>query len=209
MVLSEFSHANPAGERRTDESDTLGYLYWCRGATVETLRRELAGDLDNIVMKALRKEPAQRYRTADELREDIARYGEGRPVSAPPFFPAGATRKESARDERRGLPDETSLAVLPLKVHESTGGLEAGGEYLGVGLADALITRLGSLRRFKLRPTSSVLRYRGQEADPLAAGRELGVSYVLEGRVRRSRSRSSRTGRTACRSQCEPRFPRR
>ncbi len=178
--------ANPVGERRADESDTLGYLYWCRGATVETLRRELAGDLDNVVMKALRKEPAQRYRTADEMREDIARYVEGRPVSAPPFYPAGAARKESARDDRRVLHDETSLAVLPLKVHESTGGLEAGGEYLGVGLADALITRLGSLRRFTLRPTSSVLRYRGPDADPLAAGRELGVAYVLEGRVRRA-----------------------
>jgi serine/threonine protein kinase/tetratricopeptide (TPR) repeat protein len=172
--------------RRTDEADTLGYLYWCRGATVESLRRELAGDLDNVVMKALRKEPAERYRTADEMREDIARYIEGRPVSAPPFFPAGLARKESARDDLRAPYDETSLAVLPLKVHESTGGLEAGGEYLGVGLADALITRLGSLRRFMLRPTSSVLRYRGQDADPLAAGRELGVSYVLEGRVRRA-----------------------
>ncbi|HEX8719808.1 MAG TPA: protein kinase, partial [Pyrinomonadaceae bacterium] len=167
------------------DSDTLGYLYWCRGATVETLRRELAGDLDNVVMKALRKEPAERYRTADELREDIARYVEGRPVAAPPFFP-GAPRQEAAREPERPRRDETSLAVLPLKVHESTGGLEAGGEYLGVGLADALITRLGSLRRFTLRPTSSVLRYRGPDSDPLAAGRELGVSYVLEGRVRRA-----------------------
>ncbi|HEX8560424.1 MAG TPA: protein kinase [Pyrinomonadaceae bacterium] len=174
---------------RAGESDTLGYLYWSRGATVETLRRELAGDLDNVVMKALRKEPAERYQTADELREDVARHLEGRPVSAPPFFPAGAARREPARDERRPRRgDETSLAVLPLKVHESTGGLEGGGEYLGVGLADALITRLGSLRRFTLRPTSSVLRFRGPESDPLAAGRELGVSYVLEGRVRRAGS---------------------
>ncbi|HEX8352336.1 MAG TPA: protein kinase, partial [Pyrinomonadaceae bacterium] len=168
------------------ESDTLGYLYWCRGATVETLRRELAGDLDNVVMKALRKEPAERYRTADELREDVARFVEGRPVEAPPFFPAAAALNETARDGGRPRRAETSLAVLPLKVHESTGGLEAGGEYLGVGLADALITRLGSLRRFTLRPTSSVLRYRGHDSDPLAAGRELGVSFVLEGRVRRA-----------------------
>ena len=168
------------------ESDTLGYLYWCRGATVETLRRELAGDLDNVVMKALRKEPAERYRTAEEMREDIARYLEGRPVSAPPFFPAGAARREAPRGDQTPARDETSLAVLPLKVHEPTGGLEAGGEYLGVGLADALITRLGSLRRFTLRPTSSVLRYRGHDSDPLTAGRELGVSYVLEGRVRRA-----------------------
>ncbi len=177
-----------ASSASAGESDTLGYLYWCRGATVETLRRELAGDLDNVVMKALRKEPAERYRTADEMREDIARFIEGRPVEAPPFFPA-AERQDTGRDDRddrRPRRDETSLAVLPLKVHESTGGLEAGGEYLGVGLADALITRLGSLRRFTLRPTSSVLRYRGQDSDPLAAGRELAVSFVLEGRVRRA-----------------------
>jgi eukaryotic-like serine/threonine-protein kinase len=177
----------PADPSGAGESDTLGYLYWCRGATVETLRRELAGDLDNVVMKALRKEPAERYRTADEMREDIARFVEGRPVEAPPFFPAAGTPREAARDGGgRTRRDETSLAVLPLKVHESTGGLEAGGEYLGVGLADALITRLGSLRRFTLRPTSSVLRYRGQDSDPLAAGRELGVSFVLDGRVRRA-----------------------
>ncbi|MDT7806531.1 MAG: eukaryotic-like serine/threonine-protein kinase [Acidobacteriota bacterium] len=177
--------ANPSGMSAGAESDTLGYLYWCRGATVETLRRELAGDLDNVVMKALRKEPGERYQTAEEMREDIARYIEGRPVVAPPFFPGGM-RKEIDRTDRNLQRDETSLAVLPLKIIEPTGGLEAGGEYLGVGLADALITRLGSLRRFTLRPTSSVLRYRGHDSDPLTAGRELGVSYVLEGRVRRA-----------------------
>ncbi|MDT5293497.1 MAG: eukaryotic-like serine/threonine-protein kinase, partial [Acidobacteriota bacterium] len=178
--------ANPTGEG--SESDTLGYLYWCRGATVETLRRELAGDLDNIVMKALRKEAAERYQTAEEMRDDITRFIEGRPVVAPPFFSAGARKDGARRSSTASEPahEETSLAVLPLKILESTGGLEAGGEYLGVGLADALITRLGSLRRFTLRPTSSVLRYRGADADPLAAGRELGVSFVLEGRVRRA-----------------------
>jgi serine/threonine protein kinase/tetratricopeptide (TPR) repeat protein len=174
--------ANPAGSG--SESDTLGYLYWCRGATVETLRRELAGDLDNVVMKALRKEPAERYQSAEEMREDITRYIQGSPVAAPPFFPTGS-HKDTARNAEPAR-QETSLAVLPLKIMESTGGLEVGGEYLGVGLADALITRLGSLRRFTLRPTSSVLRYHGRDADPLAAGRELGVSYVLEGRIRRA-----------------------
>src|SRR5687767_15545719 len=32
----------PSREAGSGESDTLNYLYWCRGATVETLRRELA-----------------------------------------------------------------------------------------------------------------------------------------------------------------------
>jgi serine/threonine-protein kinase len=46
------------------------------------LRRRLHGDLDNIVMKALRKEPERRYPTVDALLEDIARYETGRPVLA-------------------------------------------------------------------------------------------------------------------------------
>jgi serine/threonine protein kinase len=46
------------------------------------LRRRLAGDLDNIVLLALRKEPARRYATVEQFSEDIRRYLEGLPVSA-------------------------------------------------------------------------------------------------------------------------------
>jgi serine/threonine protein kinase/tetratricopeptide (TPR) repeat protein len=165
------------------QGETLELLYWCRGATVETLRTELAGDLDNIIMKALRKSPSERYKSVEELSEDITRHLEGRPVNAPPFFHAGSGRLLMPAHEYE--PESTSLAVLPLKILDSPSNGDTGMDYLGVGLADALITRLGGVRRFALRPTSSVVRYGAQDTDPLAAGRELGVSYVLEGRVRR------------------------
>ena len=45
-------------------------------------RATLRGDLDTIVLKALRKEPERRYQTAGELSEDLRRHLEGRPVSA-------------------------------------------------------------------------------------------------------------------------------
>ncbi len=48
------------------------------------LRRLLSGDLDNIVAKALRKEPARRYGSAALLGEDIRRHLEGVPVKARP-----------------------------------------------------------------------------------------------------------------------------
>src|SRR5919107_6045098 len=167
----------------TAQGETLEYLYWCRGATVETLRTELAGDLDNIILKALRKSPLERYKSAQELSDDITRHLEGRPVAAPPFFHTGSGRLLLPAHEPE--PESTSLAVLPLKILDPPAGGDTGSDYLGVGLADALITRLGGVRRFALRPTSSVVRYGAQDADPLTAGRELGVSYVLEGRVRR------------------------
>ena len=47
-----------------------------------TLRRRLEGDLDNILLKALRKEPARRYGSAEQLNEDLRRHLEGLPVSA-------------------------------------------------------------------------------------------------------------------------------
>jgi eukaryotic-like serine/threonine-protein kinase len=46
------------------------------------LRRELAGDLDNIVLTAMRKEPERRYASAEQLSEDVRRHLEGRPVRA-------------------------------------------------------------------------------------------------------------------------------
>src|SRR6266850_2737752 len=52
-----------------DEATTLTHLYLARRSTLETLRREFAGDLDDIVMRALRKEPEWRYQSAEQLRD--------------------------------------------------------------------------------------------------------------------------------------------
>jgi TolB-like protein/tetratricopeptide (TPR) repeat protein len=72
---------------------------------------------------------------------------------------------------------------LPFKLLSTNVG-DVSGDFLGVGLADALITRLSTVRRFVVRPTSSVLRF-GAGADSIQAGRELGVDFVLEGNIRR------------------------
>lgn len=47
-------------------------------------KRQLKGDLDNIILKALRKEPTRRYSTVEQLAEDIRRHLQGLPVSATP-----------------------------------------------------------------------------------------------------------------------------
>jgi eukaryotic-like serine/threonine-protein kinase len=53
-----------------------------RGTTPRQLERALAGDLDNIVAKALRKSPAERYATVDALASDLLRHLNHEPVSA-------------------------------------------------------------------------------------------------------------------------------
>ena len=52
------------------------------GVDPQRLRRRLAGDLDNIVLKALSKEPARRYASVDQFSEDISRHLSGLPVTA-------------------------------------------------------------------------------------------------------------------------------
>ncbi len=48
----------------------------------QTLRDRLEGDLDNILLKALRKEPSRRYASVEQFAEDIQRHLDGRPVLA-------------------------------------------------------------------------------------------------------------------------------
>jgi serine/threonine protein kinase/Tfp pilus assembly protein PilF len=53
-----------------------------RGTTASRLRRTLKGDLDNIVCKAMQKDPERRYGSAQQMANDIQRYLDGKPVIA-------------------------------------------------------------------------------------------------------------------------------
>jgi DNA-binding winged helix-turn-helix (wHTH) protein/TolB-like protein/thioredoxin-like negative regulator of GroEL len=75
-----------------------------------------------------------------------------------------------------------SIAVLPFKSLQATGG----DEYLGLGIADTLITKLGGLRQLVVRPTSAMLKYNHPAQDPLAAGREQQVEAVLDASLQRN-----------------------
>lgn len=85
----------------------------------------------------------------------------------------------------RALPEISqavkSLAVLPF----NTLGLGGGEEYLGLGLADALITQLGSTQQMVVRPTSAIRGYTNAQRDSVEIGRKLHVNAVLEGSVQR------------------------
>ncbi|MFN7930042.1 MAG: serine/threonine-protein kinase [Blastocatellia bacterium] len=146
-----------------------------RSTTPELLRTELAGNLDNLILKALSKDPQQRYATAAELAADIGRHLAGETVLAAHTAAAPARMNVWLDD----MPTARSIAVLPLKVLHAP----ADSGYLGVGIADALTTQLSNIRGLVMRPTSSVLSCVGNETDPFAAGRELGVDYLLDGRV--------------------------
>lgn len=71
-----------------------------RGTTRERLRRQLKGELDAIVLKALKKEPGERYASAAALMEDISRLLRHEPIVARPDTAGYRLRKFARR--RRG-----------------------------------------------------------------------------------------------------------
>src|SRR6266542_5103652 len=77
------------------------------------------------------------------------------------------------------------ISGLPLKP------LNAGekNKVLGLGLADALITKVGSLKQIGVGPTSAVAWVADAPADPMETGRKLGVDAVLEGAIQESEGR--------------------
>jgi DNA-binding winged helix-turn-helix (wHTH) protein/TolB-like protein/Flp pilus assembly protein TadD len=72
-----------------------------------------------------------------------------------------------------------SIAVLPFGNLNS----DPAPNHLGLGMADAIITRLGSNGQIVVRPTSAVMKYENLPTDPVAIGREQKVDAVLTGNI--------------------------
>ena len=66
----------------TDVSAEARGITDARGVSANRLRRILRGDLDNIVIMAMRKEPERRYASSQQMASDIQRYLDGKPVMA-------------------------------------------------------------------------------------------------------------------------------
>ncbi len=161
-------------------------LFTVRRTDASALAAMLAGDLDNIVMKALNKAPEQRYLSVSELSQDISRHLNGSRVSAPAY---SAPNSVEAVPHLRTPTGAKTLAVLPFTFLNLVSNEDTDDRFLGIGLADALITRLSKVRRFVVRPTSSVSTFSDGPIDPVRAGRELNVDFILSGNVKKANER--------------------
>ncbi len=79
LAVTRPETAPDGGMRATITPEQVGRA---RNDQPKLLRRQLAGDLDNIVLMALRKEPQRRYASVEQLSEDIQRHLDGMPVMA-------------------------------------------------------------------------------------------------------------------------------
>ena len=162
-----------------------------------------------VIMKCLSRDREARYQTARELSAALvaAAHGEsegsGNRIAAGAAGPVtGAVRGRPLRRLRipviagavvllglaawvvpgllsPGSSHIDSLAILPLKNASADSSLD----YLSDGLTESIISDLSRLSTVKVMSRSSVFHYKGEDVDPQAAGKELGVKGVLVGRV--------------------------
>jgi len=127
-------------------------------------RTGIPEDLERIVSKALAKDPGQRYQSMVELLTDMASYQ---------YMPQTLAEKVGH--------DKKSIAVLPFD--DISPGKQ--NEYLADGMTEELIMALSQNKNLRVIARTSVMQYKNQAKDVRDIGRELGISHVLEGSVRR------------------------
>ena len=149
-------------------------------------------ELSRIVARAMRKNREDRYQAAEEmladlraLRDDLdfrsrlhgARSGRTRRTVLSAVAAAAGYFGWRALTHGSNPARPRSLAILPFRNIRP----DPATDFLGFSLADAIITKLGSIDLLTVRPSSAVAGYRNQEVDPRQAGRALSVDTLLTG----------------------------
>ena len=125
-------------------------------------RRAFPPELGSIVGTCLEKEPSARYSSARDLGLALRSLLSG-----------------AKKDPARRAKPLTAVVVLPFVNQSSDASLE----YLGDGIAEAVINSLSSLPKLRVVPRTTAFRYKAKEIAPRDMARELDVRSVVTGRV--------------------------
>ena len=137
-------------------------------------RKEVNASIDGIVMRALSKEPSDRFATGAELAQALAYAirGEKAVSIAPKAEPSAPA---TAR----------FIAVLPFENMSA----DPDNEYFSDGITEEIMAQLSKIRGLRVMARTSVMRYKKTQQRARDIGQELGVSHLLTGSVRRSTNR--------------------
>ncbi len=167
------SHLLATSAKGDDEGKAIAAsLLAARGGHAESLRRRLTGDVDMIVLKALRAEPQRRYSSVEQFSDDIRRHLEHLPIIARPDTWRYRGRKFVRRN--RALVAGTAIGFV---------GLLATTIGTSIGRAQALSARREAERQASI--AEAVNQFLNKDllasADPKKSlGREVTVREVLD-----------------------------
>ena len=126
------------------------------------VRPGLAPELEHIVFQALTKKTADRYKSMEEFRKDLAAVAEG-------FKPLKAKARPSE--------PEKSIAVLPF-INDSP---DQENTYFINGVMEEILNNLQKIKDLRVISRTSVEQYRGQKKPIAEIAEELDVNYIVEG----------------------------
>lgn len=158
-----------------------------RNASLDDIADQLKGNLDSIIMKALAKSPTDRYATVDLLLDDLDKHLLGGHISSPNV--SLDTRNGVKKFDAKHTEVTKTLAVLPFKFINLGESDDSDTQFIGLGLADALIARMSKVKRLVVRPTGSMLSFNNGQIDPIQAGNDLIVEYILDGNIKKANQR--------------------
>jgi serine/threonine protein kinase/Tfp pilus assembly protein PilF len=148
-------------------------------APAKELNSRLPVAMENILGKALEKDPDLRCQTAAELRADLKRIRRDLDSSR---RPAAEKAEPSNAPPAGAMLTKKSVAVL---YFENQSGAKED-EYLRDGITEDIITELSKIRGLNTFSRPTVLAFRDKPVTPTQIGQQLGAAYVLTGTLRRA-----------------------
>ncbi len=161
------------------------------------VRPGTSGELVRIIAKAMQKDRRRRYQTMTEVRNDLERLrahpNMRRTIDAtllPPrlaviaavlLVAVGIGSYFLLRGFGNPFRAQKTIAVLPF----TNAAQDSASNFLSIGFADDIITRLSYVRSLLVRPTSAIVAFEGKSVTAAKAGADLGTEFVLEGRFQR------------------------
>jgi len=200
---------------RGDSSGAIcDYILHGQPAAAVRLNPDIPVRLEDIIAKSLEKDRDIRYQSATELKADLKRVKRDTESQRLPVAPAtsGSSSSKQYRTaailiiaaflvaalaaiavrnygpsahppqaEKAASKAPETIAVLPFRDITA-----AASDSWGIGITDAIISRLTALQNLAVRPTTSVLKYAKEAPEPAEAAKALNVESVLEGTYQRS-----------------------
>jgi non-specific serine/threonine protein kinase len=154
----------------------------CAPTPAKELNPRLPLAMDNILAKALEKDPDLRYQTAAELRADLKRLKRDMDSTR---HPQAEKAEPSPAPSAGAGAEKKSVAVL---YFENLSGVEED-KYFRDGMTEDITTELLKIKGLRVFPRATVLTFRDKPVTAPEVGRQLNAGFVLGGSLRRAGNR--------------------